>query len=1171
MNNALKMFVLSVSITFIMLMSAILLYSGAWYSDKHSSTVTIEMGNSVEIELTSDLSGETVLPGAKKELGGVTVKAANNSSNMYVRAYLYVVGADAELFSVEPINSDQWHKNEDDGFYYYSTSASSVSGTTYLKSLTELKQNEAALKLSVRAVVNEEATETTLPAGSIIKCCIIFQALQTANTGEFDLTTMKDSWGEINISDVVTTNNPELGNVYYTLTSDTITLKAKPTTADSVFIGWKDNNGKFIPNFQSSEILYTAMMLAQLSGDDTAINQVQQNAYNPFNVIYFTDEQLAVMSEMVEAFEDPSTGMTFDDFMLATEGMKTDSKTVLSQTFSKTVDFEMGTSYTAIFTNTAPIEDYDEELLLGYSVYEDVDVALVAYSGSEIIEIPETFNNNDVIGVNTYLFKTFEETPIFESRVVTLPESFQCVQNAIFAFSPVEKVILKHPAQCIDGQIFYNGTMQTLDLTEFNTSGFKSMMSMFDGCSALTNLNLSNFDTSNVTDFSTMFDGCIALTNLDLSNFDTSNVTAMLSMFNDCSSLTSLDLSNFDTSNVTNMQYMFGDCTNLTSLNLSSFNTSNVTDMEHMFFNCSSLPALDLSNFDTSNVTTMFYMFYGCSLLENLNVSNFNTINVTDMKGMFNKCNLLTSLDLTSFDMTNVTAYSDMLTTLDNLSILITPKASKNVPLPTTGIWTRQDTGAIVTSINGLSNVTISGLLSFSSSWKSKITNYALLTSIKFTSDSSAIPNTYTEYALGGATGYLNGTELVVYSADTIYAPASCAELFSGCNFLQSVDFSNFNTDNTTNMSQMFQYCYELTDLDVSGFNTSNVTTMYRMFNGCESLTSLDLTNFDMTNVTNSTDMLASMASLTTLVTPAVSQDVRLPTSAIWTRQDTGATVTTIGGLSNVTLNGMLTFKWSSTITNYASLTSIKFTSDSSAIPSTYTQHALGSATGYLNGTELVVYSADTIYAPVSCASLFSQYTSLQSIDFSNFDTSYTTNMSYMFSKCNALLSLDLSAFNTSNVTDMSYMFNYCSALTNLNVKGFETSKVTTMYSMFNYCSVLASIDISTFNTSNVTDAKMRYVFSNCTSLQSIVIGTGVTKFHNYCFRNCSKLTTVYYCGTSTEYSKIYIYGATNTSHNKYLYSATKYYYSEETPTETGNYWRYVDGVPTIWEVAISE
>ena len=56
-------------------------------------------------------------------------------------------------------------------------------------------------------------------------------------------------------------------------------------------------------------------------------------------------------------------------------------------------------------------------------------------------------------------------------------------------------------------------------------------------------------------------------------------------------------------------------------------------------------------------------------------------------------------------------------------------------------------------------------------------------------------------------------------------------------------------------------------------------------------------------------------------------------------------------------------------------------------------------------------------------------------------------------------------------------------------------------------------------------------------------------------------LTNVFYKGTKKdfEYIAIDVYG------NEAFESATKYFYSEEAPTEEGNYWHYVDGVETIW------
>ena len=62
-------------------------------------------------------------------------------------------------------------------------------------------------------------------------------------------------------------------------------------------------------------------------------------------------------------------------------------------------------------------------------------------------------------------------------------------------------------------------------------------------------------------------------------------------------------------------------------------------------------------------------------------------------------------------------------------------------------------------------------------------------------------------------------------------------------------------------------------------------------------------------------------------------------------------------------------------------------------------------------------------------------------------------------------------------------------------------------------------------------------------------------------FEACNELQRVYYKGTKSDWSKIYV-GPDNTK----LTDATRYY-SETKPTDQGNYWHYdTDGVtPVIW------
>ena len=89
--------------------------------------------------------------------------------------------------------------------------------------------------------------------------------------------------------------------------------------------------------------------------------------------------------------------------------------------------------------------------------------------------------------------------------------------------------------------------------------------------------------------------------------------------------------------------------------------------------------------------------------------------------------------------------------------------------------------------------------------------------------------------------------------------------MFSGCSSLTSLNVSNFDTGNATDMYAMFRDCSSLTSLDVSNFNTANVTDMCEMFSGCSSLTSLDVSNFNTAKVTDVSTMFSGCSALTTI------------------------------------------------------------------------------------------------------------------------------------------------------------------------------------------------------------------------------------------------------------------------------------------------------------------
>lgn len=93
------------------------------------------------------------------------------------------------------------------------------------------------------------------------------------------------------------------------------------------------------------------------------------------------------------------------------------------------------------------------------------------------------------------------------------------------------------------------------------------------------------------------------------------------------------------------------------------------------------------------------------------------------------------------------------------------------------------------------------------------------------------------------------GTTLDLSNLDISNA-TDISGMFEMCQRLQTLTGLNtWDTKNVTKMGNMFYICPSLTSLDLSSFDTSKVTDMIMMFSYCSKLETLDIRNFDMGNV----------------------------------------------------------------------------------------------------------------------------------------------------------------------------------------------------------------------------------------------------------------------------------------------------------------------------------
>ena len=357
--------------------------------------------------------------------------------------------------------------------------------------------------------------------------------------------------------------------------------------------------------------------------------------------------------------------------------------------------------------------------------------------------------------------------------------------------------------------------------------------------------------------------------------------------------------------------------------------------------------------------------------------------------------------------------------------------------------------------------------------------------------------------------------------------------MFYGCNSLESIDLSYFNTSLVRDLREMFFNCTSLKSIDLSNFNTSLVTNIESMLDGCSSLRFIDISNFNLKKIITCSGMFSYCDNIKYIKLLNIETST---TFLNYIRGDDGLNNDdnlTICQNSDIITNPKAKY----VCCNYNIETnSCYFLNFIDLYFNEKCNYSNGFKNKYRDGINFIKYNnsiksnsedlqikadsiieihfnndiskIDNFFSQVEDKNL--QYVTF--IDLSNFDASLITNMSSLFSECISLKSINFKNINTSSVIDMSNMFYHCSSLELEQLSTFETSKVINMANMFNGCSSIMILNLSNFKTASVTN--MYSLFRNCNQLISLDISnfdiSKVTSI-SYFFSQCSKLKTVYY------------------------------------------------------------
>ena len=137
-------------------------------------------------------------------------------------------------------------------------------------------------------------------------------------------------------------------------------------------------------------------------------------------------------------------------------------------------------------------------------------------------------------------------------------------------------------------RLFRSYEFKTIDIKSWDVINVKTMSSMFP--TTLESVDLSDWQTDSITSTTSMFLNCKKLKNIgDISNWNVTKLETAANMFAGCSSLESIDISDWKPKSLTNVSSMFANCVNLKSIGTPHFEFDSIIHHGNTFLLCKKL------------------------------------------------------------------------------------------------------------------------------------------------------------------------------------------------------------------------------------------------------------------------------------------------------------------------------------------------------------------------------------------------------------------------------------------------------------------------------------------------------------------------------------------------------------------------------------------------------